>query len=72
MSLFKIFNSFHTCGRESVLWPRSFTTVSEELEVEEPISFTINPKQNRKKNEDFILFILLATYLPLLKRKIKY
>lgn len=33
-----------TCGRESVLCPRSLTTVSEELEVEELISFTINPE----------------------------
>ena len=37
-----------TCGRESVLCPRSLTTVSEELEVEEPISFTINPEVKEK------------------------
>lgn len=32
-----------TWGKESVLCPRSFTTVSEELEVEELSSFTISP-----------------------------
>lgn len=37
-----------TCGRESVLCPRSLTTVSEELEVEELISFTINPEVKEK------------------------
>lgn len=35
-----------TCGKESVLRPRSFTTVSEELEVEELSSFTISPTWN--------------------------
>lgn len=35
-----------TCGKESVLCPRSFTTVSEELEVEELSSFTISPAWN--------------------------
>lgn len=37
-----------TCGRESVLCPRSLTTVSEELELEELISFTINPEVKEK------------------------
>lgn len=38
-----------TCGRESVLCPRSLTTVSEELEVEELTSFTINPEVKQKE-----------------------
>ena len=32
-----------TCGNESMLWPRSLTTVSEELEVDELISLTTKP-----------------------------
>jgi len=40
-----------TWGKESVLWPRSFTTVSEELEVEELISFTISPVQGGEEEE---------------------
>lgn len=60
----KCSDSFCTCGRESVLWPRSLTTVSEELEVEDPISFTINPKvKHRKNNEDVLLVTPLATQL---------
>lgn len=34
-----------TCGRDSMLCPLIFTTVSEELEVEEPTSLTIKPSE---------------------------
>lgn len=40
-----------TWGKESVLCPRSFTTVSEELEVEELISFTMSPARRREEEE---------------------
>lgn len=36
-----------TCGRDSILCPLIFTTVSEELDVEELMSFTIRPEERR-------------------------
>lgn len=53
-----------TWGKESVLCPRSFTTVSEELEVEELISFTMSPAQRRV--EKVILGVAQLSWGPLL------
>lgn len=49
-----------TWGKESVLCPRSFTTVSEELEVEELISFTISPAQ-RGEEDVMVISRLLSS-----------
>lgn len=46
-----------TWGKESVLCPRSFTTVSEELEVEELSSFTISPAPGGREEEEGVKVI---------------
>lgn len=58
-----------TWGKESVLCPRSFTTVSEELEVEELISFTISPARRREEEEGAKVISRLLSSLGIRARR---